>query len=105
MPGLGELGVALIEQPVPALQLDAMARVAARTSIPLLVDEAAFTKEEIARAGTMGCGSVYSLKRARANSHMAQSLFETSVASSIMALQSQHPYPPRVSCAGRAPIR
>jgi muconate cycloisomerase len=48
MPALEELDVALIEQPVSALQLEAMARVAARTSIPLLVDEAAFSKEEIA---------------------------------------------------------
>ncbi|GKQ49621.1 muconate/chloromuconate family cycloisomerase [Bradyrhizobium sp. Ce-3] len=62
MPALEELDVALIEQPVSALQLEAMVRVAARTSIPLLVDEAAFTKEEIARVATMGCGSVYSLK-------------------------------------------
>ena len=62
MPALAELDVALVEQPVPALQLEAMARVAARSPIPLLVDEAAFTKEEIARAAVMGCGSVYSLK-------------------------------------------
>lgn len=62
LPALEELGIALIEQPVPAQQLEAMARVAARTSIPVLVDEAAFTREEIARAGAMGCGSVYSLK-------------------------------------------
>jgi len=62
MPALQELGVVLVEQPVPALQLEVMARVAARSPIPLLIDEAAFTKEEIARAGTMGCGSVYSLK-------------------------------------------
>lgn len=61
-PALEELDVALVEQPVPAGQLEAMARVAARTSIPLLIDEAAFTKEELARAGAMGCGSVYSLK-------------------------------------------
>jgi muconate cycloisomerase len=62
MPALEELAVSLVEQPVSALQLEAMASVAARTSIPLLIDEAAFTKEEIARAATMRCGSVYSLK-------------------------------------------
>ncbi len=62
MPALEELDVALVEQPVSALQLEAMARIAARTSIPLLIDEAAFTKEEIARAASMRCGSVYSLK-------------------------------------------
>jgi muconate cycloisomerase len=62
LPALGELGVTLIEQPLPADDLEAMARVAARSSIPLMVDEAGFTCKEIARAGRMGCGSVYSLK-------------------------------------------
>lgn len=62
LPVLHELGVALVEQPVPAGQLEAMARVAARSRIPLLIDEAAFTNEEIARAGAMGAGSAYSLK-------------------------------------------
>lgn len=62
MPALHALDVALVEQPVAARQLDAMARVAARSPIPLLIDEAAFANEEIARAGAMGCGSVYSLK-------------------------------------------
>lgn len=62
LPQLEELDVALIEQPVPAAQFEVMARVAQRSKIPLLVDEAAFTNEEIARAGMQGCGSVYSLK-------------------------------------------
>lgn len=62
IPALEELDVALVEQPVPALQLEAMARIATRSKIPLLIDEAAFTKEEVARSATMGCGSVYSLK-------------------------------------------
>ena len=61
-PVLEELNVALIEQPVPASQREAMARVAARTCIPLLIDEAAFTKEELASVAARGCGSVYSLK-------------------------------------------
>lgn len=80
LPVLEELDVALVEQPVPALQLEAMARVAARTSIPLLVDEAAFTKEEIARAGTMGCGSVYSLKLVKSGG-----LFEMKRAAGVAA--------------------
>jgi muconate cycloisomerase len=61
-PVLEELGVALVEQPVPASQREAMARVAARTNIPLLIDEAAFTKEELASVASIGCGGVYSLK-------------------------------------------
>jgi muconate cycloisomerase len=62
MPALEELCVALVEQPVAANLREAMARVAARTTIPLLIDEAAFTKEELASAASQGCGSVYSLK-------------------------------------------
>ncbi|MBY3584326.1 mandelate racemase [Rhizobium bangladeshense] len=61
-PALEELGVALIEQPVPASQRDAMARVASRTRIPLLIDEAAFTNTELASVASQACGSVYSLK-------------------------------------------
>ncbi|QPF87391.1 mandelate racemase [Bradyrhizobium genosp. L] len=80
MPALEELGVALVEQPVSALQLEVMARVAARTSIPLLVDEAAFAKEEIARAARMGCGSVYSLKLVKSGG-----LFEMKRAAAVAA--------------------
>ena len=61
-PALEELNVALIEQPVQASQREAMARVAARTCIPLLIDEAAFTNSELASVATQACGSVYSLK-------------------------------------------
>ncbi|CDX11520.1 Muconate cycloisomerase 1 [Mesorhizobium sp. ORS 3324] len=61
-PALEELKVALIEQPVQASQREAMARVAARTHIPLLIDEAAFTNSELASVATQACGSVYSLK-------------------------------------------
>jgi len=80
MPALHELGVALVEQPVAARQLDAMARVAARSPIPLLIDEAAFTKEEIARAGAIGCGSVYSLKLVKSGG-----LLEMKIAAGVAA--------------------
>ncbi|MEH2549254.1 muconate cycloisomerase [Bradyrhizobium sp. AZCC 2262] len=80
MPALEELDVALVEQPVSALQLEAMARIAARTSIPLLIDEAAFTKEEIARAASMGCGTVYSLKLVKSGG-----LFEMKRAAGVAA--------------------
>lgn len=62
LPALQELRVDLIEQPLPGDDFEGMARVAAQSPIPLMVDEAAFTHREITRAGTMGCGSVYSLK-------------------------------------------
>ena len=48
---LAEMGVALIEQPVAAGRLEAMAQVAARSQIPIMIDEAAFTCEQVARAG------------------------------------------------------
>jgi muconate cycloisomerase len=80
MPALEELGIALIEQPVAATQVEAMARVAARTAIPLLIDEAAFTKEELARTAALGCGSVYSLKLVKSGG-----LFELKRAAAVAA--------------------
>ena len=62
MPELAEMGVALIEQPVAAGRIEAMARIAARSRIPIMIDEAAFTCEQVARAGTTAAGSVLSLK-------------------------------------------
>ena len=62
LPALAELNVALIEQPLPASQVEALARVASRIDIPVLIDEGAFTLEEIRRAGVSGAGSVLSLK-------------------------------------------
>jgi muconate cycloisomerase len=62
IPELAEMGVALIEQPVAAGRLEAMARVAARSQIPIMIDEAAFTCEQVARAGIVAAGSVLSLK-------------------------------------------
>jgi muconate cycloisomerase len=62
LPVLAEMGVALIEQPVPASNIETMARLAARSDVPLMVDEAAFTVQDVARAGTLAAGSVLSLK-------------------------------------------
>ncbi|AYG61868.1 muconate/chloromuconate family cycloisomerase [Rhizobium jaguaris] len=62
LPALEELDVSLIEQPLPAAQMEQLARIAARTPIPVMVDEAVFTTADIARAGSFGAGSVISLK-------------------------------------------
>lgn len=62
LPALVELNVSLIEQPLPASQPEALARVARRIDVPILVDEGTFTLQEIARAGFSGAGSVLSLK-------------------------------------------
>lgn len=61
-PALAELNISLIEQPLPASQPEALARVAKRIQVPIMVDEGAFTLDEIRRAGTLGSGSVLSLK-------------------------------------------
>lgn len=71
LPALQELNIDLIEQPLPGDDFEGMARVAALSPIPLMVDEAAFTHREITRAGTMGCGSVYSLKLVKSGGLMA----------------------------------
>ncbi|WP_412506324.1 muconate/chloromuconate family cycloisomerase [Roseovarius sp. SYSU LYC5161] len=62
LPELAELGVALIEQPLHPGQLAATARIAARSTIPIMTDEAAFSNPEIVQNGMAASGSVYSLK-------------------------------------------
>nr|WP_325249094.1 muconate/chloromuconate family cycloisomerase [Amylibacter sp.] len=73
LPALHDLNVDLIEQPLPGDDFEGMARVAQQSRIPLMVDEAAFSDREIARAGAMGCGSVYSLKLVKSGGLMALS--------------------------------
>lgn len=68
MPALEALNIALVEQPLPAADLDAMARVARRTRIPLMLDEAVFTSNEALRGGASGAGSVLSLKLVKSGS-------------------------------------
>jgi muconate cycloisomerase len=62
LPALAELGTSLIEQPLPAAQIEQLGRIAARTAIPIMVDEAVFTTADLVRAGNAGAGSVASLK-------------------------------------------
>lgn len=62
LPELAEMGVALVEQPCSSSNLEVMARLAQRSNVPLMVDEAAFTNQEVMRAGTLAAGSVLSLK-------------------------------------------
>lgn len=62
LPAFDDLGVSLIEQPLPAAQIEQLGRIAARTSIPIMVDEAVFNSNDIARVGQAGAGSVISLK-------------------------------------------
>ncbi len=62
LPRLAELGIALIEQPLRPGLLAATARVARRSAVPVMIDEAAFTGPEIVANATAAAGSVYSLK-------------------------------------------
>lgn len=62
MPALKELGVALIEQPLPADELNGMARIALRSDIPIMLDESVFTNQQAGLSGAAGAGSVLSLK-------------------------------------------
>jgi len=62
LPRLAELGVVLIEQPLRPGLTEATARIARRSPIPIMTDEAAFTGSEIVANATGGAGSVYSLK-------------------------------------------
>lgn len=62
LPRLAELGVVLIEQPLRPGLIAATARIAARSAIPIMIDEAAFTGPEIVANAIGAAGSVYSLK-------------------------------------------
>lgn len=62
IPRLADLGVSLIEQPLPGGQMAAMARIAARSPVPIMMDEGVFTSEEALDGCTRGAGSVLSLK-------------------------------------------
>ncbi|MEM9499203.1 MAG: muconate/chloromuconate family cycloisomerase [Pseudomonadota bacterium] len=62
LPALEGLSIQLVEQPVDAEAVETMARVAGRTSIPLMLDEAVFTATEAHRAVSLGAGQVLSLK-------------------------------------------
>lgn len=62
LPELAEMNIALIEQPLKPGQLAATARIAARSPIPIMTDEAAFSNPELVQNAVAASGSVYSLK-------------------------------------------
>ena len=62
IPALEELDIALVEQPVAAADLDNLARITARSKVPIMIDEGAFSTAEVAEAGRKGAGNVISLK-------------------------------------------
>ncbi len=63
LPQLAEMGVRLVEQPVPAWNLAAMARLRARPRTPpLLADECVFTVHDMLAVGAAGAADAVSLK-------------------------------------------
>lgn len=62
LPRLADLGVSLVEQPLPSGQMAAMARISARSPIPIMMDEGVFTLEEALDGCARAAGSVLSLK-------------------------------------------
>jgi muconate cycloisomerase len=71
LPALEDIGVKLIEQPLPASQIAGIARLSARTSIPIMVDESIFTCDDVVSSGTIGAGSVVSLKLVKSGGLLA----------------------------------
>lgn len=61
-PALEALDVALVEQPIDAEDMEAMARLQSRSRLPLMLDEAVFTPSEAMRGVKQGAGKVLSLK-------------------------------------------
>lgn len=59
-------GVALIEQPVPRQQVDAMARLATRFDVPIMADEALATTADAMALVARGAADVFALKLTKA---------------------------------------
>ena len=62
LPVLAELGVRLVEQPLPAWNLAGMARLRARCTVPLMADECVFSTHEMLDVARAAAADVISLK-------------------------------------------
>ncbi|GAA0569412.1 muconate cycloisomerase family protein [Craurococcus roseus] len=62
LPVLAELGVRLIEQPLPAWNIPGMARVRARSAVPLMADECVFSAHEMLAVAQAAAADAVSLK-------------------------------------------
>jgi muconate cycloisomerase len=62
LPVLDEIGVTLVEQPLPAWDLLGMGRLRARSSVPLMADECVFSTHEMLDVARAGAADVVSLK-------------------------------------------
>jgi muconate cycloisomerase len=62
LPVLAELGVRLVEQPLPAWNLAGMARLRARSTVPLMADECVFTAHDMLDVARAAAADIVSLK-------------------------------------------
>jgi muconate cycloisomerase len=62
MPALADLGIALVEQPLQAWNVDGLARVRARSAVPIMADECVFDAQDALRVAATGAADVLSLK-------------------------------------------
>jgi muconate cycloisomerase len=62
LPTLGELGVKLVEQPVPAWNVPGLARLRRRSPVPLMADECVFSPHDMLAVATAAAADVVSLK-------------------------------------------
>ena len=62
LPALADLGVRLVEQPLPAWNLPGMARLRARSAVPLMADECVFSPHDMSAVAQAAAADVVSLK-------------------------------------------
>jgi muconate cycloisomerase len=62
LPALAEMGVRLVEQPVPAWNIQGMARVRSRSTVPLMADECVFSTHDMLGVAQASAADVVSLK-------------------------------------------
>ncbi|WOF45945.1 muconate/chloromuconate family cycloisomerase (plasmid) [Sphingopyxis indica] len=62
LPRLSEVGVEMIEQPLPRCDLDGAVRLQARSPMPIMLDESIRTTRDMLEAAKKGAGALISLK-------------------------------------------
>jgi muconate cycloisomerase len=80
LPALAELGVRLMEQPLPASNIAGMARLRARSAVPIMADECVFSAADMLAVAAAGAADVVSLKLVKhgglLNTHKVASVAE-----------------------------
>ena len=62
---LHELGVVMVEQPLPARDLEALAELSKRSPVPIAVDESVMSEEDVVRLYSLGFRGVVNVKVSR----------------------------------------